>query len=84
MSTIKTFPHWISTDEAVEISGYNCAHLRRLLRSGQVRAEEKGGAWWVDCDALKSFVAETAESPDGRRGGRSQTKPLPAFKAKYR
>jgi hypothetical protein len=38
-------PNWISTDESVDISGYHIVHLSCLIRSGQGKAEKKGGAW---------------------------------------
>jgi len=61
-------PNWITTDEAVELSGYHLVHLRRLLRDGQVKAEKKGGSWWIDRDALLLFIDECKKSSDSRRG----------------
>jgi hypothetical protein len=37
-------PHWITTEEASQISGYHVVYLRHLIRSGQVKAEKKGEA----------------------------------------
>ena len=66
---------WITTDEATDLSGYHVVHLRRLIHAGKVHAEKKGGQWWVDCASLRKFLHDTAQSPDGRRGGRSPRKP---------
>ncbi len=59
---------WISTEEAVGLSGYDPGHLLRLFRAGQVKAVKKGGAWWVDRKALERFLQETRKSADRRRG----------------
>ncbi len=40
------------TEEAVALSGYDLAHLRRLLRAGRVPGQLKGGQWWIDGDAF--------------------------------
>jgi hypothetical protein len=53
-------PNWITTDEAVDISGYNCAYLRRLNQCGKFEAVKKGDGWRVDCDGLKAFLREAA------------------------
>ena len=65
-------PNWITTDEAVDMSGYHIEYMRRLIRCGKVEAVKKGGSWWVDCDGLKAFLREAAESDDGRRGNRAK------------
>ena len=66
---------WITTDEAADLTGYHVEYLRRLIRGGKLSAAKKGGSWWVDCDGLKAFLAETARSDDGRRGARSRPHP---------
>ena len=32
-------PHWITTREAAEISGYHINYIRRLIRQGKIAAE---------------------------------------------
>jgi excisionase family DNA binding protein len=67
-------PIWIDTDEAARLSGYHLVHLRRLIRGGEIIATKKGGAWWVDRQALERFLSEITKSNDRRRGGRSRKK----------
>jgi hypothetical protein len=62
---------WITTEEAVEISGYHVVHIRRLITGGQIAAVKKGHAWWVDRKSLERFMRDSAKSNDARRGGRS-------------
>lgn len=33
---------WITTKEAAEFTGYDCAHIRRLAREGRIEAEKVG------------------------------------------
>ncbi len=62
---------WISVEEAVEVSGYNAGHIRRLIREGQIQAEKKGLMWWIDQKSLMDYLKEAKKSEDQRRGPRS-------------
>ena len=53
-----TMPDWISVTECSEQTGYHPDHLRRLLRSGKIKAVHKGNMWWVDRDSLRDYVVE--------------------------
>jgi hypothetical protein len=70
-SSAKSPTQWISTDEAVDLSGYDCAYLRRLIQRGKIEAAKKGGQWWVDCDGLQAFLRGIAQLNDGWLGGRA-------------
>ena len=56
-----TMPEWISVTECAELTGYHPDHLRRLLRSGKIKAVHKGNMWWVDRESLREYVAEMEE-----------------------
>jgi len=66
---------WITTDEAAELSGYNVAYLRELIRQGKISAKKKGGAYWVERMSLIEYLraAEKSRSLDKRHGARSKT-----------
>ena len=38
---------WITTTEAVTLSGYHVDHIRRLLKSGEVNGQKWGREWQV-------------------------------------
>jgi len=59
---------WLSVDEAAELSGYNAQHLRRLIRSGQIKAQKKGLMWWIEKKSLLTLITEAGKSEDQRRG----------------
>ena len=55
-----TMPDWLSTEEAVELSGFHPEYIRRLAKAGKIGAEKKGRDWWIDRDKLKTYL-ETME-----------------------
>jgi excisionase family DNA binding protein len=59
---------WITTEEAVQLSGYNIQHIRKLIRRKQIAAEKKGGQYWVDRHSLLDYIKMATESEDDRRG----------------
>lgn len=59
---------WITTDEAVELSGYNIEYIRRLIRNEKVRAEKKGGQYWVERKSLLDYIEAASASEDRRQG----------------
>ena len=64
---------WISTTEAVELSGYNAYYLRRLIRGKIILAEKKGNAWWVDRMSLVEYIKAAKSADDGRYGAKKTT-----------
>ena len=59
---------WITTKEAIELSGYHPDHLRRLIRAGEVEAKKFGIVWQVNRKSLLNYLEEASQSPDKRRG----------------
>lgn len=59
---------WITTKEAVELSGYHPDHLRRLIRGGEVVARKFGIVWQVSKQSLLAYVESAKRSDDKRRG----------------
>jgi excisionase family DNA binding protein len=59
---------WLTVNEAAEISGYHPVYLRRLIRGGEITAEKKGNAWWVDRKALLAYLEAAQKSSDRRWG----------------
>ena len=61
---------WITTDEAAEISGYSLAHLRDLLRQQKLKAEKRGGHYWIDRTSILEYMNQAAKAgKDDRRHG---------------
>ena len=63
---------WIDTEEASQLSGYNVVYLRTLLKDKKIASKKRGGAYWVDKQALLDYVAAADETGDRRHGGRSK------------
>jgi excisionase family DNA binding protein len=56
----------ITVNEAAKLSGYNAVHLRRLFRSGEVKARKFGETWMVDKDSLMEYLKRTKRGPKKR------------------
>ncbi|MCL4552329.1 MAG: helix-turn-helix domain-containing protein [Candidatus Marsarchaeota archaeon] len=63
---------WITTEEAREISGYNVAYLRELIRTEKITAQKKGGAYWVDKQSLLAYIDAAKQTGDRRHGSRKK------------
>ncbi len=61
---------WVTVKEAAALSHYHPEHIRELIREGQIAAEKKGNAWWVDRKSLLTFLKGAKQSPDRRWGPR--------------
>jgi excisionase family DNA binding protein len=61
---------WITTREAVEISGYHPVYLYELLRSKKIKARKFGPVWQVSRSELYTFIKAAERSEDKRRGAR--------------
>jgi len=59
---------WITTREAIELSGYHPDHLRRLIRAGDIEARKFGIVWQVSRQSLQQYLKEAQNSTDNRRG----------------
>jgi excisionase family DNA binding protein len=60
---------WITTDEAVTLSGYNLDYLRRLIRAKKINAEKKGGQFWVDRRSLLHYIEAAKNNAEDKRVG---------------
>jgi excisionase family DNA binding protein len=66
----ETLPEWITTQEAVQLSGYDIQYIRWLAREGKIGAEKKGRDWWIDRDQFRAYLEAMLASDDGRAGPR--------------
>jgi excisionase family DNA binding protein len=71
----------VSTRGAASVLGFHPEHVRRLIRTGRLRAERAGGDYRVRVDDLWPLL-ETRHRPPGRRrsgaaGGDSANGPAP-------
>jgi len=49
---------WISTKEAVKLTGYHIEYIRELIREDRVKGRKWGWIWQVDRDSLLAWKAE--------------------------
>jgi excisionase family DNA binding protein len=54
-------PDYITTEEAAEILGYHPESVRDLIRAGKLRADKKGGAWWIYRESVQEYKTEVAD-----------------------
>lgn len=59
---------WISVEEAVQLSKYKAAYIRRLIRQGDIDAIKKGHDWWVNKASVIAYRKSSQLSNDKRRG----------------
>ncbi|MCA9986495.1 MAG: helix-turn-helix domain-containing protein [Anaerolineales bacterium] len=59
---------WITTREAVELSGYHPYHLRRLMRAGNIHSRKFGNVWQISRQSLLDYIREAQNSTDKRKG----------------
>ena len=59
---------WITSTEAVRLTGYNAEYIRRLVRSGKVKVKKFGIVWQIDRDFLLTYMQSSK-----RRGPRDKT-----------
>ncbi len=62
---------WITTREAVKLSGFHPDHLRTLIRSGRINGRKYFVVWQVSRRSLVRYLEE-----QGKRGERRGRKPL--------
>lgn len=64
---------WISVTEAAELTSYNVAYLRELIRTGKVTARKFATVWQVDRASLFVYVKAAEKSDDKRRGAKKRS-----------
>ena len=59
---------WITTAEAVELSGYHVNYIRKLIKTGNVKGQKWGRDWQVSRASLLAHIreAEKLEAPQYR------------------
>ena len=55
--------NWITTAEAKSLTGYNAEHIRRLIRSGKVKAKKWGKEWMVEKNSLIAYLKSEGRGP---------------------
>lgn len=58
---------WITTGEAVELSGYHIEHLRELAREGKLKSQKWGREWQISKSSLLKYMRQ-CEKLGGKRG----------------
>jgi hypothetical protein len=62
---------WITTPEAVKVSGYTADHLRTLIRQGRIKAKKVLVVWLVSRKSLDAYLK--GQSEQGERRGRKKS-----------
>lgn len=62
---------WITTEEAARLSGYHQEHIRRLIRSRELKGRKFLIVWQVSRSSLKAYLQKQE-----RKGERRGPKPL--------
>jgi excisionase family DNA binding protein len=58
---------WITVREAARLSGYHIEHIRRLTRTGEVKARKFATVWQVNRKSLLTYLTRVKELGE-RRG----------------
>jgi excisionase family DNA binding protein len=57
---------WITTTEAIELSGYHLVHLWRLLSAGKIKAQKWGHQWQVSRASLLDYMHQMEQLGEKR------------------
>jgi excisionase family DNA binding protein len=60
---------WLTVDEATKLSGYHEDHIRRLVRSGEVKARKVVIVWLVSRKSLIAYLRRQEQRGE-RRGAK--------------
>ena len=58
---------WLTTYEAVQISGYELDYIRKLVRAKKLTGRKWGQSWQVSRKSLQEFLKDR-EQQGGKRG----------------
>lgn len=58
---------WLSVKEAAQIAGYHIEHIRRLIRTGEIKGRKIITVWQVNRASLMAYLKRTEDLGD-RRG----------------
>ena len=56
----------ITVEEAAQRSGYNPEYIRRLARTGKIKAKKFGVVWQVSLESLMEYLRSAENHSDGR------------------
>jgi hypothetical protein len=57
---------WITTRDAVKLSGYNPIHLRALIRHRRIKARKYFVIWQISRKSLEAYLSEQAQRGEKR------------------
>ena len=63
---------WITSEEAIKISGLHHDYLRRILRAERIVARKWGREWQISKSSLLAYLREGQKSSDKRRGAKEK------------
>jgi excisionase family DNA binding protein len=58
---------WLTTQEAMELTGYNPEQIRRLARNGKIKTKKWGTAWMIDKMSLMEYMTLKGHGPQKKR-----------------
>jgi excisionase family DNA binding protein len=64
---------WLTTYEAVQISGYELDYIRKLVRAKKITGRKWGQSWQVSRKSLQDFL-KAREQQGGKRGRKPKQK----------
>ncbi len=64
---------WITTTEAIQLSGFHPDHLRVLMREGKIKGQKWGRTWQVSRGSLLAYL-RMQQSKGERRGRKPKRK----------
>lgn len=65
-------PDWITTAEAVKLSGYHIERLRELAREDKIKAQKWGIQWQISRSSLLDYL-KNIEKLGAKRGPKPGT-----------
>ena len=64
---------WLTTYEAVQLSGYELDYIRKLVRAKKITGRKWGQSWQVSRKSLQEFLKDR-EQQGGKRGRKPKQK----------
>jgi excisionase family DNA binding protein len=64
---------WLTTYEAVQLSGYELDYIRKLVRAKKITGRKWGQSWQVSRRSLQEFL-KGREQQGGKRGRKPKQK----------
>jgi excisionase family DNA binding protein len=66
---------WLTTNEAVQLSGYELDYIRKLVRAQKIAGRKWGQSWQVSRKSLQEFLKNREQQGEkrGRKPKREQS-----------